>query len=641
MAMNFFEKQDVARRKTGWLVILFALAVIGIIALVYVAVVVILGLSREDAGPLSMWDPKLLALVGGGVIMLVGGASLFKVSELSGGGHVVAESLGGRRIDPNAAIGQQRKVLNVVEEMAIASGTPVPPVYLIDEDGINAFAAGYSPDDAVIGVTRGAVDTLSRDELQGVIAHEFSHVLNGDMRLNIRLMGIIFGIVVIGTIGSTMMRAVRYGSSGRRSRNNNGGAILLILGLALLVIGFVGAFFGRAIKAAVSRQREYLADASAVQFTRNPDGIGGALKKIGGWADSSKLEHPNADEVSHMLFGSGMTTALGLIMATHPPLEDRIKRIDPSFDGRFPKTRRLSAADERADVSGFAGAAEAAPTSAADAIEQIGQPTPEHVAYAATLIQSLPDTVVAAAHEPFGARAVVYAMLLDDDEQVRTKQLARLRQYADSPVYEQTKKLRSPVAQVPVSARLPLIDLTVPALRALSPGQYGAFAANIEQLVRADEKMDLFEWTLQRILHRHLEAHFHPRKPAAARSRTLDSLDASCAVLLSTLAYVGHKQREDEAKAFDQAVQRLRISGVAMVGHDQCGLRAVGKALDALAGVAVTEKRRLLEAAAQCISADGKVSVHEAELFRAMCDTLGCPMPPLLPGQPLIRMAES
>jgi Zn-dependent protease with chaperone function len=573
--------------------------------------------------------------------MLVGGASLFKVSELSAGGHVVAESLGGRPLDPNTATGQQRKVLNVVEEMAIASGTPVPPVYLIDESGINAFAAGYTPDDAVIGVTRGAVETLSRDELQGVIAHEFSHILNGDMRLNIRLMGIIFGIVVIGAMGAAVMRAGAYSSYGRRSRKDNSALVLILLGLALTVIGFIGAFFGRAIKAAVSRQREYLADASAVQFTRNPDGIAGALKKIGGWADASTLKHPNAGEVSHMLFGSGVIMEFGSLMSTHPPLEDRIRRIDPSFDGKFLKTHRLSAAEERA--TGFAGAPAAEPrtTPPTDAIEQIGRPTPQHVAYAAKLIRSLPSRITDSAREPFGARAVVYAMLIDADPAVRQTQLDRLSQYADPPVFEQTVAILPLVAQLNTAARLPLIDLTIPALRALSPGQYGAFAANIDQLVRADERVDLFEWALQRILQRHLEAHFHPRKPPAVRYRTLDPLAAACSSLLSTLAYVGHQQHDDAVKAFDLASRRLRLENVVILGRDQCGLRAVGDALDQLASVATLEKRRLLEACAGCVSADGQVSVHEAELFRAVCDALGCPMPPLLPGQPLIRVAQS
>ena len=359
MSADFFENQDAAERNTSRLVWLFALAVIAIALTLYALAVVVTGVQGQDprTGALQVallwWNPELLSLVALGVLIVVGGGSLYKISQLRAGGKVIAEQLGGRLLHPDTTDRHERILLNVVEEMAIASGTPTPPVYLLpDEQGINAFAAGFSPNDAVVGVTRGAVLALSRDELQGVIAHEFSHILNGDMRLNIRLMGVLHGILIIGIIGYFLLRSAMFSSLGRRSRDNNG-MIFLGLGIGLIVIGSLGTFFGNWIKASVSRQREYLADASAVQFTRNPLGIAGALKRIGGFAEGSKLASPNAPEASHLFFGQALRGGLSSIFATHPPLGERIKRLDPSFQGDF-ESYATTAAEGTAGVAGVA-----------------------------------------------------------------------------------------------------------------------------------------------------------------------------------------------------------------------------------------------------------------------------------------------
>jgi Zn-dependent protease with chaperone function len=524
-------------------------------------------------------------------------------------------------------------VLNVVEEMAIASGVPVPPVYMIQEHGINAFAAGFSPEDAVIGVTRGAVETLSRDELQGVMAHEFSHILNGDMRMNIRLMGVIHGILVIGLIGYFLMRASFYSSGySSRRRSNDGGGIVL-LGLALVAIGFVGTFFGNLIKAAVSRQREFLADASAVQFTRNPHGIAGALKKIGGWKAGSQLENPKAQEASHMMFGSTLTSSLTQLFATHPPLAQRIRKIDPGFDGDF----QSSTVEHAAGVSSSPamGISQMTGTPQQDAISQIGKPTPAHVDYAAHLIAALPQRIRQIAREPFGARALVYALLIDTDETPRQKQLQRLAQFADPPVYQLTQAILPQMQKLPASARLPLIDMAIPALRSLSPGQYGAFCANLDELVKADDKLDLFEWTLQRILIHHLDPHFKRVSPARVRYNSLKPLAQSCTALLSTLAYIGHSDIDEATSAFAASASKLPIPNMKLLAANQCGLSVVAQALDQLAQVGNRQKKVLLQACATCIAADRKITVREAELFRAIGDSLGCPVPPLLPGQSL------
>ena len=367
--MDFFENQEAARTKTRWLVFLFFIAVVFIIFSVYIAVrLIFFGLETkfglEAAAAWGMWSPELFLAVTVVTLAIVSLGSLYKIVSLSGGGETVAGLLGGRPLDPNTTRLEERRLLNVVEEMALASGMPTPTVFVLPKEmGINAFAAGFTPSDAVIGVTEGSLQNLSRDELQGVIGHEFSHILNGDMRLNLRLMGVIHGILVIALIGYWMLRSVRFtGGSGNRKSSGSGAIVLLAISL-LLVIGWIGVFFGRLIKSAVSRQREFLADSAAVQFTRDPGGLAGALKKIGGFVAGSKLETPHAEEASHFYFSNGLRPAFLQMLATHPPLATRIRRLEPGWDGVFPDAKLApgelpSTTPELAvaGVSGLAGA---------------------------------------------------------------------------------------------------------------------------------------------------------------------------------------------------------------------------------------------------------------------------------------------
>ena len=415
--MDYFQNQDVARKKTGRLVFFFIIAVVLIILSVYAAVGAVLTFAApegagEGANTLGwLWNPELFGIVALGTSGLIAGGSLFKVAALSGGGHTVAELLGGRLLHPDKASPDERRLLNVVEEMAIAAGLPVPPVYLLEnESGINAFAAGHTTGDAVIAVTSGTLSRLSRDELQGVIAHEFSHILNGDMRLNIRLMGVLFGILVIGLTGWIIFRSSfdgGYVRMGARDDDRKGFNPLPLIGLALYVIGYVGVFFANLIKAAVSRQAsEFLADASAVQFTRNPEGIAGALKKIGALAEGSRVEDPHAEEASHMFFGeavSGFNELFGLL-STHPPLVERIRRIDPSFTGDFSQVRLDRTLEEAAPRERWArrpGSGVMALT-AAGAVARVGTIDQGHIDYATDLKESMPCPLIDAVRDPLG-----------------------------------------------------------------------------------------------------------------------------------------------------------------------------------------------------------------------------------------------
>ena len=522
MAIDFFESQEVARRQTGRLVVLFASAVVAMVALVYALVVTLLGFQGTDPVTgstiwIPQWgDPQLLFGVVIGVGAIVGGGSLYKIGQLRGGGHVVAEQLGGRPLSGDTTDPHERKLLNVVEEMAVASGTPTPPVYLLEnEGGINAFAAGFTPSDAVIGVTRGAMEQFPRDELQGVIAHEFSHILNGDMRLNIRLMGVLHGILIIGILGYFLLRSSLYSGAVRgRSSRDQGAMVWLGLGVGLTAIGFLGSFFGNWIKASVSRQREFLADSSAVQFTRNPQGIAGALKRIGGFATGSRLSSPNTPEASHLFFGQALGRSL---FATHPPLEERIRRLDPAFSSATGAAEREASPPTKDGVASFTSDG----SRRVDVAGQVGRPTRAHLGYAESLLARLPEVIRQAAHESYGARALVYGLLLDRDDAVRRAQLADLEEHADPGVARLTAELVSPMASLPPESFLPLMDLLVPALRQLSADQYAVFNANVDRLIRADDRIDLFEWTLQRLLRTHLRPHFESTSPARIRFSSL------------------------------------------------------------------------------------------------------------------------
>ena len=643
MASDFFERQDIARRNTSRLVFLFVLAVPAIIVSVDLLLAAVFGyLGRDlETGAMDLalaFDPGVMAVAVIGTLLVVVGGSTYKVMELWGGGRVVAEQLGGRLLNQNSAVPYERRLLNVVEEMAVASGTPAPPVYLLEhEQGINAFAAGFTPSDAVLGVTRGTAERLSRDELQGVIAHEFSHILNGDMRLNIRLIGLLHGILIIGLIGYFLFRVAAFSGMGRRRDRQGNQLPLIAFGAGLMFIGFFGSFFGGMIKAAVSRQREFLADASAVQFTRNPEGIVCALKKIGGFLTGSKIENPNAPQASHMFFGLA-TSGFTSLFATHPPLGERIRRLEPSWDGEFLESAPTGGPGvapplEAAGLAGFAGATPAGAgtePSLSQAVDKIGQPTTQHLDYAARLIDRLPTPLIEAAHEPYSARAVVYGLLIDPQADIRRVQLARLSTAGDQGVFDEMMRLLPMVERLDRRARLPLVEISAATLRALTRAQYERFKQNIAELVLADNRIGLFEWSLQRILLHDLEGQFGQVPSPRVRYKTLARLVPQCEAVLSTLAHVGHHEPTAVEHAFALGWQQLGLPEAGPRALEESGLEVLDVALVELEAAAPSLKRRVLQAAAACIAADLAVTANEVELLRAMSAALGCPMPPLL-----------
>jgi len=539
----------------------------------------------------------------------------------------------------------ERRLLNIVEEMAIASGLPVPPVYLMDDEpGVNAFAAGNNPNDAVVGVTRGALNAFSREEMQGVMAHEFSHILNGDMKLNIRLMGVLYGILVIGLIGQIIMRSSFYASMGRRRDKNNSAGAVIAIGLGLMIVGFAGTLFGNLIKAAVSRQREYLADASAVQFTRNPGGIGGALKKIRDISQHSVMLNPAAQEASHMFFGQSFSSSLSSLFATHPPIQERIKRV-LAGEAETPASATPSVAPagsagargsgRAAGMAAFAGGGAASLNAAVrNAVESIGQVTEDHVAYAGSVIAAIPEPLRSAAHEPFAARAVIFALMLDADTGVHERQVDALIRLEGEQIARLAVGLHRHMGSLAEAGRMPLIDMAIASLRRLSAEQYRVFRRGVHELMAADNRLSLFEWMLQRMIVRHLEPAFVKVAATPVRYKSLAGVSEECALLLASLAWSSHYDAPDAARgAYDTAWGTLGLSGgVAMPPVQACSLSSLDEALKKLNMASGSVKRGIIAAAAACITADHEVTADEAELLRAVSDALECPMPPILPG---------
>ena len=651
MATNFFAQQDVARRNTRLLVLLFIAAVLMLILLTNAAVAAFLWFSSDynlyagrREGFMQFlghfgWDR--FATIGLAVAATVGMVALVKWLSLATGGKVVAEGMGGSRILPASRDAAERRCLNVVEEMALAANMPVPPVYVLnDESGINAFAAGHTPADAVVAVTRGTIDHLKRHELQGVIAHEFSHILNGDMRLNIHLAALLKGITFIGDVGHILLRSSNRARTGLSVRNNNYGAMMPFLGLAFWLLGLVGAATAGFIKAAISRQKEYLADASAVQFTRSPDGIGDALKVIGGYIPGTLVHAARATEMSHIFFGE-IEHRLWHVFATHPPLPDRIRRIDPGWNGEYIQRKvdyynnrpAGGAAAEvgvgRAAIVAAAFAAAHAPTAAASpdpaALPDADfGPSPDQLEAHTAQQQEIPLVFLRQSREPLGAHALVFCLLVSEVETVRQAQLALIEQAGIKGLAGLVNTLAPGVRELGPPRRLPLLELCLPALKSMSASQYTLFKRTLLGLIRADAKTELHEWCLYQLLRHYLDPEFIRVKPSRPRYAQLQKVAYHLRVVLSVLA---HEGSGETATVFRLGADELGFDTMAILPREQCSVAAFSKAVNALADCYPLLKPRVLKAMTMAAGADGRLSPAEREIIASMAAVMDCPVP--------------
>jgi Zn-dependent protease with chaperone function len=652
--VNFFERQAGARRQGRRLVVLFALAVLATVAAVDVVLMLAFGgLGRGGSGG-GMLGPLVASTVV--TVAVIGCASLYRTASLRTGGSAVAGQLGAVLVPEDTTDFNLRRLRNVVEEIAIASGVPVPQVYVLEqEQAINAFAAGFAPADAAITVTRGALDKLNRDELQGVIAHEFSHVLNGDMRLNIRLVGLLFGILVLAIIGRKILEGARF------SRGKNNGALFGIA-FGLVVVGYVGLFFGRLIKAGLSRSREHLADASAVQFTRQTRGIAGALKKLAGLPEGSRLATADAEEYSHMFFGEG--TRLSSMMATHPPLLQRIQLLEPAF--KADALRDLSARwtmhppvglDEDAAL-GLAPAGEGArgdERATAEAglpaqrvtvaitppavVAQVATPRADDYRQAGTIHQAIPEVLQRAARHQSDVVPMLLGLLHAPAGPVRDAQQYELRARAGQALAEQALDYAERLADLHPALRLPLASLAFPMLRRRPRPELQQFMDLVFALVHADGKIDLFEYCLGTLLRTQVTEALDPAAAWVPGRLRLHDATGPAVTLLSVVAQAGHDNPADAPRAFVAGLDRVfpRLSASYAPPADM--LAALDAVLPQLDGLEPMGKELLIEGLVVAVSHDGRVTVSESELLRTVCASLHVPLPPMLADPALPRAA--
>lgn len=636
--MNFFKAQERARVTSSWLIVWFSLALIGVVASLYVAAVFakslwVMGNSGKHVA-IDWLEPALavsIGLIAGGLIIV---GSLYKLNQLSYyGGSVVARDLGGRPVHPNTTDPLERRFINVVEEMAIASGLPAPGAWILDdEDGINAFAAGTDPTNAVIGITRGCLERFTRDELQGVVAHEFSHILNGDMKLNMRLTGWIFGLVMFAVLGRILIGIVRHA---RIFGDISGGAAVFMIicgasGALAWMIGSIGAVFARLMQAAVSRQREFLADASAVQFTRNPSGIADALKKIGGLTLHGAIQSSGASEARHLFFASSDFLKFGF--ATHPPLERRIRALEPRWNGQFLQSVRQPTVkppyDKNAVVSKITGEpiARLVPASATFALDSLADSDRLDPRVGSIIRRQLQRANVGF-HSKDDAKALLYGLLLAEYGAGHDRALAILIETTCQETADAANEWHRQLTSRSAAEKLALIDISLPWLRRMGRDEASAFLQLNRALIEADGEVCLFEFMLERVLERHVAVGLALRPVARIQYRSLADLPRETAVLLG--AFSG---QSGDPSALDAAADEYQQhTGVAleMLPPADCTLDLVTAALTCFEMSTPLVKARILRLCGLVAMADGVLKDGEVELLRAAADAIGAPVPPL------------
>ena len=618
--MDFFREQDIARRNTRLLTLLFGVAVlvlIGMTNLLLVGFVVFESGDGHSSLSSGVLDWQSFFTVGAVITLIIGAVVLVNWINFARGGKQIAAALGGILVQPGTDDQLEQRAANIVQEMALAANMPVPSLFVLDEEpGINAFAAGTSPANAVVAVTRGALTSLNRDQLQGVIGHEFSHILNVDMRLSIRLAAMLRGITFIGDVGSILLHSASHRRRYRSSKKDDGRGAVLAIGLGLYLIGLLGGLMAGLIKSAISKQKEYLADASAVQFTRNPEGIGDALKIIGGYGAGTFVETARAEEMSHLFFGQ-VRQRLWSGFATHPPIEKRIERIDPQWDGQFmtivaPQPASLQdAEDDLGDLAAVAaiGATLAvAGSSQPDASEGVGGRDEDKL-----LLRETKDSL--------GAMALVLGMVWDPQhEQTQWRALSEVNIKG---LAETTQRWCKTLRERSAAQRLHLLELCLPTLRGISVPQYQTFRELLLSWISADGKTALSEWCLFQMVRHTLDAALLDARPARPKHKSLTAVSGELATALGTLA---HLTEENTERAFERGQILLKLP-LTLPDTPSLTVAEFGKAVDTLAGCYPLLKVQVLKAMAAVAADDGEISDLEITLVKAMAMVMDCPVP--------------
>jgi Zn-dependent protease with chaperone function len=668
--MDFFDRQERARKQTRRLILLFGLAALVVLILNYLILAALIQPFLKYKSHISslydfingflvtalvqlgdvfvrpfhflkwLWNPHLAGWIALGTLISIASGCYYKFRQLSSGGSAVAELLGGRGVEAGTSNPDEQRLRNVVEEMAVASGLPVPEIYVLDnERGINSFAAGHTRDDTAIGVTRGGLALLTRDELQGVIAHEFSHILNGDTRLNMRLMALAHGLFWPTIFGRALLQETAQSIDPDDSILDEVDTAIRLpfipVAFFFLLLGLPGLPLVRLIKSAICREREWLADAAAVQFTRNPAGIADALKKIGGLHKAGRLDTPYAETASHLYFANSACDSLFNFQSTHPPLAERVLAIDPAFDGQFPRVKTLPPNQYERDqayeqtIARVISIAQRLPDTY---VTEIGSMTAGCLKQAAAMRISLPPEVKQALRESAGAASVVYSLLLSEDDAVRAGQMEILQANLNPGLFERTATLASQVQALGVKYKLALAEFAVPALRQRSLNEHVTFNETVRKLIECDGAIELFEYTLMKMVARQLRACFEGPNPDQARYGRIQDVLPECALLLSALAHVGQENEPEARTAFSDGLKFLDAPGaqIQFLPRSEWDLARVDAALARLAKCPGGIQRNILLACGKTVASDGQVTEREAELLRAIADSLDCPMPPFV-----------
>ncbi|MBL6764587.1 MAG: M48 family metalloprotease [Verrucomicrobiae bacterium] len=648
---DFWELQDRARHRSFLLIFLFACS--SILTLLVLNIVVA-GFSRWDLRAEGLhrwlWDSGCWARTTGAALLVITGGMIFKTYQLRSGGSAIADLLGGRRLSLATDSDAEVRLLNVVEEMAIASGLPMPSVYVVPfEFCINAFVAGHSGRDVCLGFTLGAVDKLTRDEMQALAATQFGHVFNGDMRLNMRLAVLLHGLMALATAG----RLLVFGALGLRGLVSIGGRLLAPLwlgcGLAFWIVGLVGNLCGRLLQLAFCRQRAWLSDASAIQYTRNPDSVASLLKKAGAY--NTWLRNPHGVEIDHFCFGDALGDERLGILRTHPRLLDRTRRIEPAFHGDFRKalddlkfpepqlpfnlvrgaTRPEAVIHGDPIADAIKGSSPFAAMPAAGALLRIGTFDSHAIRRAAELRLRVADPLERARKDPLAAVALVYALLISSDESTREQQWSRLELKESQPLVTESRLQHDSVRNFDGEEKLTLIELLAAPLRALAADQIDQLVEGIDALARVDRQIDLFEFSLKKIVLHHLSTG-RPESPREIERHLSETrLVRDSEIVISALAHVGHDDAGEIEAAFSNGRGELDVESLLVLQPlESCGLEEMNAALDRLCWLRPMDKKRFITACVATVSSDGQLREKEKMLFRATCAAIDIPCPPLI-----------
>jgi Zn-dependent protease with chaperone function len=630
--MNFFAAQKKAKKYTFRLFVLEFLGLIGIVACAELVIISIL-YYLNSPNPQTFIEFSTELILGLSVILfpivlfIIFFASLYKRFSLRrNGGKAIAEALGGKLLNHESDNIDEKKVLNVVEEMAIASGISVPPVYMLDDESINAFAAGFDKDDIVIGVTKGTVKLLSRDELQGVIAHEFSHIFNGDMKINMNITSSLYGLLFLGMTG----RSILYALSRMKSNSDKADNIkfaLSLLGVSFIIIGFFGYLFGHIMKLAISRQREYLADATAVQYTRDTQGIANALKKIGGFASGSKIESTKASEFSHFYFANGDKSFISKMMSTHPPLDVRIKVLDKDWDGIYLnplKSKKEDKVKSNKQKTTQKSKHVILVSTLLNSLDRIGEP---NVDAAKEMLELIPKSIKKESASLLGSINVVLSLLLDkNSEEQRVKQLGIVSSTYSESFSKDVVKVYNDLMKNYNGSYLNIASVSIPQLRQLSINQYETFRKVFLELIQSDNKVSFYEWMMQRIIINQLDVVFGIKKAEDERYYSIQSIKDEINLLISKFAYSEYK---DNVKS-KEAVESLRKNGnqlLEYIDSNHYTLEDIDRALDKIALADKKISVSILKDLIVLADHNGELSQIELDLIKTISISVGIPIP--------------